>query len=137
MEAMASVRLNRRLSQLWQFPLLILSLGLFGYAAFLFIHPAPGMTLDQKIDVARTYLKQDRPTAALSQLNELLADEQLDREHEGTIHLLIAQSLEDGQKQASHQRAGELSANYRAVGNRPAAGGSLDGGDSTSPGLQL
>ena len=97
---MASVRLNRRLSQLWQFPLLILSLGLFGYAAFLFIHPAPGMTLDQKIDVARTYLKQDRPTAALSQLNELLADEQLDREHEGTIHLLIAQSLEDGQKQA-------------------------------------
>ena len=57
---------RRSLAHLWQAPLLLLSLGLFGYAAYLFIDPQPGLTLDQKIDVARVYLKNERPEAAIS-----------------------------------------------------------------------
>ena len=33
------------LSQLWQLPLLLLSLGLFGYAAYLFVDPHTGPTV--------------------------------------------------------------------------------------------
>ena len=33
---------SRQLSQLWQLPLLVFSVFLFGYAAYLFIDPKPG-----------------------------------------------------------------------------------------------
>src|SRR4051794_37608287 len=56
---------NSRVTQLWQFPLLLFSLGLFGYAAYLFIDPKPGLSIDQKIDVARSLLKKERPEAAI------------------------------------------------------------------------
>jgi hypothetical protein len=58
MDAMASQRLSgennsNRLGQLWQLPLLILSFSLFGYAAYLYIDPQPGLTPAQKIELAR------------------------------------------------------------------------------------
>src|SRR5689334_12923555 len=88
-----------RLAQLWQLPLLLLSLGLFGYAAYLFIDPKPGPTIDQKIGIARTYLGQERPEAAIEQLNKILNNEKLSPENEGKVHLMLAESFEDWQKQ--------------------------------------
>ena len=102
MDAMASsghTHPKQKLGQLWQFPLLILSLGLFGYAAYLFIDPRPGLTIDQKIEAARIYLKHDRPNAAIDHLNRLLVSEKLDKPHEGQVHLLISEALDAAQKQ--------------------------------------
>jgi tetratricopeptide (TPR) repeat protein len=87
------------LAQLWQAPLLLLSIGLFAYAAWLFIDPQPGLTLEQKVGIARTYLKTDRPEASIEQLNRLLSTEKLDRLQEGQIHLMLAEALDQGQKQ--------------------------------------
>src|SRR5690349_7635622 len=109
---MASRRSNSqaRLAQLWQFPLLLISIGLFGFAAYLFIDPQPGLSVDQKIDIAKKFLSQERPEAALAALNKIVATEKLDKEHEGKIHLMLAESLDMGQKQlrisipANHRR---------------------------------
>lgn len=88
-----------RLSQLWQLPLLLLSLALFGYAAYLFIDPSGGLTVEQKIDIARAYIRQDRAEAAIAYLNKLLTKESLTPEQQGQIHLMLAESIELGQKQ--------------------------------------
>lgn len=109
-EAMALSRENPRLAQLWQFPLLLISLGLFGTAAYLFINPGPGLTIDQKIEVARLYLKFNRPEAALDELNKLVTTDKLSPENEARIHLMLAESLDEAQKlhhisiAANHQR---------------------------------
>jgi tetratricopeptide (TPR) repeat protein len=87
------------LGQLWQVPLLAVALGLFGFAAYLFIDPHAGPTIDQKIDVARKMLKSERPEAAINALNRILLAEKLDREHEGVVHLLLGQSLAALQQQ--------------------------------------
>src|SRR5690242_6061774 len=86
-EVMAARRAKPKLAHLWQLPLLILSLGLFGYAAYLFIDPKPGLSIDQKIDLARTYLRYNRPNAAIEQCNNLLNGEKLVKENEAKIHL--------------------------------------------------
>jgi tetratricopeptide (TPR) repeat protein len=88
-----------RLTELWQLPLLLVSVGLFGFAAYLFIDPKPGLTIDQKIDVARLLLRDERPQAALDQLNKIITTEQLDKAREGGVHLLLAQAIDDAQKQ--------------------------------------
>ena len=60
-------RKSAQLSQLWQFPLLVVSLSLFGVAAYLFINPhSKKITIDDKIAVARAYLTHERPDAASS-----------------------------------------------------------------------
>jgi tetratricopeptide (TPR) repeat protein len=92
---MASHRSHGGISELWQLPLFLLSISLFAYAAYLFIDPHAGPTIDQKIDVARQLLKADRPEAAVNQLNTILTAEKLDRDHEATVHLLLAQSVDD------------------------------------------
>lgn len=89
----------RRLNQLWQLPLLLLSLGLFSYAAYLFIEPKPGLTIAQRIDLARDYLGHGRPSAAISQLNQIVSSEKLLRGDEAQIHLLLAESIEAAQRQ--------------------------------------
>jgi tetratricopeptide (TPR) repeat protein len=110
MEAMASRRANGRLAQLWQLPLLLISLGLFGYAAYLFIDPKPGLTIDDKIEIARRYLVHERPEAAIEQLNTILTTEKLTADNQGKVHLLLAEALEAGQQikkisiPANHQR---------------------------------
>ncbi len=98
-------------SHLWQAPLLLLSVGLFAYAAWLFIDPKPGLTIDQKVGIAEKYLKVDRPEAAIEQLNKLLAEGDIERLWEGRIHLLLAEALEQGQK----QKHITIAANYRRI----------------------
>src|SRR5688572_1632817 len=88
-----------RIAQLWQLPLLLVSLALFGYAAYLFIDPKPGLTTDQKIDFATVYLSHERPDASIEHLNKLLATEKLEPPHRARVHMLLAQSLEQAQKQ--------------------------------------
>src|SRR5205085_3942532 len=105
-DAMASPRARlaqpstlAQLGQLWQVPLLLLSVALFGYAAYLFIDPKPGLSIEQKIQVARDFLGQERPKAALAQLRNLLETEKLETPQQATIHLLTAEGLDMGQKQ--------------------------------------
>jgi tetratricopeptide (TPR) repeat protein len=88
-----------RLSQLWQLPLLLLSLGLFGYAGYLFIDPHLGPTVEQRIDTAHTLLTQERPQAALDLLNRLLDTSKLDVGQQGRIHLMLGESVEMAQSQ--------------------------------------
>jgi tetratricopeptide (TPR) repeat protein len=84
--------------------------GLFVYAGYLFINPGPGATVDQKIAVAREYLKQDRPDAAWQQLTRLLESEKLEKEKESGVHLMLAEALDAVQQQqkisiaANHSR---------------------------------
>lgn len=108
---MAFSRANPRLAQLWQFPLLLLSVGLFGAAAYLFINPGPGLTIEQKIEVARIYLKFNRPEAALDQLNKLVITDKLSPQNEARIHLMLAESLDDAQKR--HHLS--IAANHRRI----------------------
>ncbi|MGB7156748.1 MAG: tetratricopeptide repeat protein [Tepidisphaeraceae bacterium] len=122
-------RIGKRssLAHLWQAPLLLISLGLFGYAAYLFVDPQPGLTIDQKIDVARVYLKNERPEAAIEQLNRLLTTEKLPRENEATIHLMLAEGIEAAQRQkrinipANHARIIEQTQIALAQGLKPTA----------------
>jgi tetratricopeptide (TPR) repeat protein len=102
MDAMASGRSQSpavQLAQLWQLPLLLLSFSLFGYAAYLFIDPQPGLTVDQKLQVARTYLDNERPKAALELLNKVLTSDKLENAGAGRVHIMLAESLDLAQKQ--------------------------------------
>ncbi len=126
MDAMTSNSLvARRLSQLWQIPLLLVAVALFLWAAWLFIDPKPGLSLDQKIDIASFYLTQERPEAALEQLNRLLNTERVDQARESRIHLLLAEALEQGQKQkkiniaANHTRIIEQTQIALSQGAKP------------------
>jgi tetratricopeptide (TPR) repeat protein len=110
-EAVASVRPQAKLSQLWQLPLLLVSLGLFGYAAWLFIDPKPGLTLSQRIDIAEEHFHHDRFEAAIEQCNKLLTSDKLKPEDEGRIHLLLAKTLEAAQKSRHISIAG----NYERI----------------------
>jgi tetratricopeptide (TPR) repeat protein len=96
---LAPARRSLAPSQSWQLPLLLFSLALFGYAAYLFIDPKPGPSVDERIEAARIYLRQDRGEAAIEVLNKLLKTEQLVKEKQGAIHLLLARSLEAAQRE--------------------------------------
>ncbi|MGE5611589.1 MAG: tetratricopeptide repeat protein, partial [Bacillota bacterium] len=91
--------LKDRLAKLWQLPLLLLSLALFGYAAYLFIDPQAGPSAAQQIEIARVLLKQDRAEAAIKHLNTLLEKGNLKPEVEGGIRVVLGEALEQAQKQ--------------------------------------
>lgn len=95
---MASTGAADRLARLWQFPLLLVAIGLFGYAAYLFIDPKPGLTIRQRINLSQDLLKHDRPEAAIEELNNILNGPKLAVEDEARVHLLLAEALDDGQK---------------------------------------
>src|SRR5579862_5228475 len=99
MEAMASRRVRGRLAQLWQLPLLVISLGLFGYAAYVFIDPHRGPTVPQRLDIAEGLIKNNRYEAALEVCNKLLAAERMKDSDEARLHLLIAKILDGYQKE--------------------------------------
>src|SRR5580704_15295037 len=105
MEAMASTRATGehaekgRTRQLWQVPLLVLSLGLFGYAAYLFIDPKPGLTIPQRIDRADLLLQHERPGAAREILTKLLTSEKLVKENQAKVHLLMSRAIEAEQRE--------------------------------------
>jgi tetratricopeptide (TPR) repeat protein len=115
------------LRDLWQLPLLVISVALFGVAAWMFIDPKPGLSIEQKIEVARTLIGQVRPEAAIEQLNRLLAKEKLEKVREAEIHLLLAESLELGQKQKkinipeNHRRIVEQTLIAMEMGAKPTA----------------
>src|SRR3954469_13383141 len=102
---------QKSLAQLWQLPLLLLSLGLFGYAAYLFIDPQPGLSIDQKLEIARKYLDNERPKASLELLNKVLTSDKMDADKQGRVHILLAESLDMAQRQ---QRL-HVPANYARI----------------------
>src|SRR5205809_3057704 len=89
---------RRRLSHLWQLPLLLLSLFLFFATACLYVDARPTINLNQKLSVARALLHNDRPDAAADVVNRLMAAEELPAEAEGQVHLLLAEALDAAQK---------------------------------------
>ncbi|HEX8340852.1 MAG TPA: tetratricopeptide repeat protein [Tepidisphaeraceae bacterium] len=84
-------------SQLWQLPLLLVSLGLFGYAAYLLWDPQPGPTVEERIVDVRTLLKAERPEAAVERLKALLSLDALTPPQRGRMHLLMAEALDSFQ----------------------------------------
>jgi tetratricopeptide (TPR) repeat protein len=111
MDAMASPRDWQRPSQLWQWPLLLISFGLFAVAGFFFLRPAHRITFQDRIDVARNYLAQNRPDAALEQLNLMLEKETLVPFQEGVVHLILGEALEADQKRLKLS----IPENYRRI----------------------
>ncbi len=113
------------ISHLWQVPLFLISLGLFAYAAYLFIDPHAGPTIDAKIDVARKLLKDERPEAAVNQLNNILTAQKMDHPHEAVVHALMAQAVDDLQKfkhiniKTYHEQVIEQTALAIALGAKP------------------
>jgi tetratricopeptide (TPR) repeat protein len=91
---MASDGAKARLTQLWQWPLLLVSLALFGYASYLFINPQPGLTVAQRIDAAHRLIRFDRPQAGIEQLNNLLTSEKLAPTDESQVHAYLAEGLD-------------------------------------------
>lgn len=83
-------------ARLWQLPLLLLSVALFGYALYLLIDPTPDPTVAQRVDIARGYLRQERPDAAIQLINRVLQTESVDPKRQGELHLMLAESIELG-----------------------------------------
>src|SRR3954465_12319610 len=102
---------QKPLARLWQLPLLLVSLGLFGYAAYLFIDPQPGPSVDERIASARKFLDQESPDAAHALLNPLLTGEKLTADQQGRIHLFLAESIDMGQR---HRKL-SIPANYANI----------------------
>ena len=90
---------SRTLAQLWQLPLLIFALALFGYAAWLFIDPKPGKSIAQRIDTAHRMLKAERVEAAIEQCNLLLATGKLQPLQEGAVRMMLGEAIALGQQQ--------------------------------------
>lgn len=95
---MASRPPQPRAGQLWQFPLLLVSLGLFAYAGYLLIKPPPGPSIAQRLEAARKYLAEERARAATGELNALLTTEKLTPAQEGATRMLLGEALEMGQR---------------------------------------
>jgi tetratricopeptide (TPR) repeat protein len=101
-DAMASRYAEPRLAQLWQLPLLLMSLALFTYAGWLLIDPQPGPTFDDRMASIRQLLKQERPSLAIEQLNRLLLMDKLTAPQRGQIHLSLAEAIHLGQQKQRH-----------------------------------
>src|SRR5580765_2644909 len=85
---------RRRLSHLWQLPLLLLSLVVFCCAACLYVDARPVITLTQKLSTAREMMQCDRPDAAIESINRLIASERFDPQAQAQIHLLLAEAMD-------------------------------------------
>src|SRR5438045_3425306 len=91
---------GRRLSHLWQLPLFAVALIVFLAATCLYVDGRPVIELNQKLSVARTLLKNDRPDAAAEFVSRLMEIPQaLPPQREGNVHLLLAESLDAAQRQ--------------------------------------
>ncbi len=82
------------MTHLWQMPLLMLSLALFGYAAYLLWDPKPGPTVEERLADVRTLLKMERPEAAVERLKKLIVTDNLNPDQQARIHLHFAEALE-------------------------------------------
>src|SRR3954471_11797650 len=102
---------RRRLSHLWQLPLLLLSLSLFAAATCLYVDGRPSITLKERLAAAHQLLASDRPDAAAEYINRLLAAEPMPREFEAQAHLILAESFDAAQK----QRKQSVAANHTRI----------------------
>ncbi|MEL7237611.1 MAG: tetratricopeptide repeat protein, partial [Planctomycetota bacterium] len=100
-----------KLGQLWQMPLLIVSLALFTLAAYLFIDPQPAAGFDEQLARVRRDLGDARYTAAIGRLDDLLklpaADEKL-----AEANLLLAEALD---RQIARDRRTENPETHRRI----------------------
>ena len=96
---MGSVQPRPPLSRLWQLPLLLLSVLIFGYAVFAFVAPSPPPSIAQRLAISREYLKHQRADAAIAQLNGILASRKLARVHEGAARMLLGEAIDLAQQQ--------------------------------------
>src|SRR5665213_2598079 len=87
MDAMASRRALGQFSGLWQLPLLVVSLGLFGYAAYRFIDPKPAITIAQRLETAQFYIKHKQFDLAIAQSNKLIATANLKPEQDRVLRI--------------------------------------------------
>ena len=96
---MGSGHIKSRLAQLWQLPLLLVSLLLFTYAVYLFVDPKAPPTIGEKIQVARRLIDHARNESAIEYLNRLLKSERLEPKFEGAIRMLLGEALDNAQRQ--------------------------------------
>lgn len=82
------------LTNLWQMPLLLVSLGLFTLAAYVFIDPSPAPSFQKQLARAQRDLATERYDAALGRLNDLLATRP-EPLGEGQIRILIAEIIDE------------------------------------------
>lgn len=108
---MTAAAVKSRLSQLWQFPLLVVSVGLFGCAGWLLVRPAPPPSASQMLQTARHYLRSDRPEAAIAELNAVLNLKKVSPLQKGAAHMLLAEAIDMGQR----QRRLNIPENHRAI----------------------
>lgn len=85
-------------AQVWQVPLLVLALGAFGYAVYVFSDPGPGPTVEEKLEGARGLMRFERPEEAIAALSRVLSKDRPSGALEGETRLLLAEALELGQR---------------------------------------
>jgi tetratricopeptide (TPR) repeat protein len=101
------------LTNLWQMPLLLVSLGLFTLAAYVFIDPSPAPSFQKQLARAERDLVAERYDAALGRLNDLLAT-QPEPLNEAAIRILIADTLDE---QMQRSRLDETPHAHRRIVN--------------------
>src|SRR5688572_26583421 len=106
---------SRRFSHLWQVPLLLVSLCVSACAACLFIEARPVITLNQKLAPARELIARERPDAAIESLHRLVASQQIPREGQAQIHLLLAEAIDASQRQRRERAKGASAADRKSV----------------------
>jgi len=94
MDAMSAGQAKDRLAQLWQWPLLLFSLGLFIWAGILLIRSKPVPSVAQQLRVAQQLIQHDRPDAARDLLGQMLASGKLSGSDAGAAQLLLAEALD-------------------------------------------
>lgn len=113
-----------RLSRVWQFPLLLISGGLFCFAAYKLIDPKPAPTIDQRLAVVDQLIDTDQSEAAAETLRGMLVEEsdKITPLHRGHMHLSLARAIEQIQKEKrldiplNHQRIIENSKKAEKLG---------------------
>jgi tetratricopeptide (TPR) repeat protein len=98
-------------SRLWQWPLLIVAIGLFAYASYLFVDPGKRADVPRFLEISQSYIDHDRPEAAVAVLNQLQRVGDLSDVERGRVHLLTAQAIDRWQ---SLQRI-DIEANHRQI----------------------
>lgn len=92
-EHVLPARQRAGLANLWQMPVLLLSLGLFTLAAYLFIDPQPAPAYQTQAALASIDLGIERFDAAIGRLNDLLATRP-EPAQEAEARLLLAEVLD-------------------------------------------
>ena len=87
---------------LWQMPLLLLSLGLFTLAAYLFIDPSGGPGVAEQLERARRDVRGERYDAAVGRMNDLLAAG-VEGQDQAAARLIVAEALDLGMRRSRRE----------------------------------